>query len=422
MNTPITYHGTWWFPTEGLISPNRKHCKTLTGTLTYYGDKASVLELYFTPQDYEGVISTTNQPDVLFGETADGCKLSLFNARWISRQGWSSVVYEVEYIIEGIHLLSIEDSIISRVDIQYPNLVNWCHKSRIENKVLPNQDVVLTLDMHSREYLFESEIEDGVRIHTIPYLHYNFKRQGVYNFAINEDTVCCITFDNPKGLRESFGYIIEFSKFLSFAIYAKQSPTSIKLRLKDGRDVRVLFRIRESATPFPHNVIKFNQFSDKIPAMLAKWHEVYTELSPIVKLLFNNGNEDIYDTSNFVGLAQGLDGYFKRFVNKLDGKDTRKYKEGIEKLIKRLQDVDVVKVCNIDAEQLRDSRDKYTHLFPEGEKPNALEGDELLWLTHKCRVLLTCCILDCLGLTNEEINSCCKNSAVENIIDNIPFL
>ena len=316
-------------------------------------------------------------------------------------------------------MLSIEDSIISRVDIQYPNLVNWCHKSRIENKVLPNQDVVLTLDMHSREYLFESEIEDGVRIHTIPYLHYNFKRQGVYNFAINEDTVCCITFDNPKGLRESFGYLIEFSWFLSFAIYAKQFPTSIKLILKDGRDVRVLFRIRESATPFPHNVIKFNQFSDKIPAMLAKWHEVYTELSPIVKLLFNNGNEDIYDTSNFVGLAQGLDGYFKRFVNKLDGKDTRKYKEGIEKLIKRLQDVDVVKVCNIDAEQLRDSRDKYTHLFPEGEKPNALEGDELLWLTHKCRVLLTCCILDCLGLTNEEINTCCKNSAVENIIDNI---
>jgi hypothetical protein len=156
--------------------------------------------------------------------------------------------------------------------------------------------------------------------------------------------------------------------------------------------------------------------------MLAKWHEVYTELSPIVKLLFNNANEDIYDSSNFVGLAQGLDGFFKRFVNRLDGKDTRKYEDGIKKLIERLKDVNVVKACKIDARQLRDTRDKYTHYLPECEKPNALEGDELLWLTHKCRVLLTCCILDCLGLTNEEINTCCKNSAVENIVDNIPFL
>ena len=422
MNTPITYHGTWWFPETGGVRPISKALKSLTGTLTYYGDKPSMLELYFTPETNSCFITAYDIPSVIWGETADGHILSLLNPNYASQRYWSSAVYEIEYIVEGAHLLSIEDSIISRVDITYPNLVNWCHKSRIENKILSNEDVVLTLDMHSRDYLFESEIEDGVRIHTIPYLHYNFKKRGVYNYTINEDTVCCINFDTPKGLRESFGYIMEFSRFLSFAIYAKQFPSSIKLRLEDGNDVRVLFRVKESATPFPYSVIKFNQFSDKIPAMLAKWHEVYTELSPIVKLLFNNANEDIYDSSNFVGLAQGLDGYFKRFVNKLDGKDTRKYEDEITKLIERLKDVNVVKACKIDAEVLAETRHKYTHLTPEGENGKTVKGDELLWLTHKCRVLLTCCILDCLGLANEEINICCKDSAIENIVDNIPFL
>jgi hypothetical protein len=422
MNTPMTYHGTWWFPTEGLISPNRKHCKTLTGTLTYYGDKASVLELYFTPQDYEGVISTTHQPEVLFGETADGCRISLFNARWVSQQGWSSVVYEVEYIVEGVHLLSIEDGIISRVDITYPSLAKWCYKSRIDNKILPNQDIVLTLDMHSRDYLFETTLEDGVRLHTIPHIRCNWEKRNISHYTITEDTICCISFASPKGVRESLGYILKFSMFLSLAIYARQFPTSVELRLEDGSNAKLLFHIKESNTPLSINLIKYNELSEKIPSMLAKWYKVYTELSPIAKLLFRSGYDDKYDTSDFVGLAQGLDGFFKRFVNKLDGKDTQKYKDGIEKLIKRLQDVDVVTDCNIDAQQLKDSRDKYTHLLPEGENPNALEGDELLWLTHKCRVLLTCCILDCLGLTNEEINICCKGSAIEYIAHKIPTL
>jgi hypothetical protein len=67
MNTPITYNGTWWFPTEGLISPHRKDCKNVTGTLTYYGNKPTKLELYFTPQDYERAVSTLRHPMVIFG-------------------------------------------------------------------------------------------------------------------------------------------------------------------------------------------------------------------------------------------------------------------------------------------------------------------------------------------------------------------
>lgn len=422
MNTPITYHGTWWFPEGGGVHSLSKHFKSLTGTLTYFGYKPSTLELYFTTEEGCCFIRTYDVPSVIWGETAEGRKLTLLNPNYTSLQGWSCGVYEVEYIVDGTHILSMEESVISRVDITYPSLAKWCYKSRIDNKILPNQDVVLTLDMHSRDYLFETTLEDGVCLHTIPHIRCNWEKRNISHYTITEDTICCISFASPKGVRESLGYILKFSMFLSLAIYARQFPTSVELRLEDGSNAKLLFHIKESNTPLSINLIKYNELSEKIPSMLAKWYKVYTELSPIAKLLFRSGYDDKYDTSDFVGLAQGLDGFFKRFVNKLDGKDTQKYKDGIEKLIKRLQDVDVVTDCNIDAQQLKDSRDKYTHLLPEGENPNALEGDELLWLTHKCRVLLTCCILDCLGLTNEEINICCKGSAIEYIAHKIPTL
>ena len=94
---------------------------------------------------------------------------------------------------------------------------------------------------------------------------------------------------------------------------------------------------------------------------------------------------------------------------------------GIKILLKQVEDVDCIQKCNINPKTLTDSRDFYSHLFPDEEKKSAVESEDLYWLTEKCKVLLTCCILNLLGLTNKEINLCCEQSPISQIIDSLPL-
>lgn len=75
-----------------------------------------------------------------------------------------------------------------------------------------------------------------------------------------------------------------------------------------------------------------------------------------------------------------------------------------------------------DAEELTQSRHKYSHLIPDDDKmvSKAVAGDDLYDLTQKCIVLLTCCILDNIGLTTDEINICFKDSAIQQIVRDLP--
>jgi hypothetical protein len=149
-------------------------------------------------------------------------------------------------------------------------------------------------------------------------------------------------------------------------------------------------------------------------------------MAPITKYLAQAVTEQKgeFDAPDFLIVAQALDGYFKRFVNKKDGKDIRKYDDQITKLLEYFKDVDALRACNLDAKVMAHSRHKYSHLIPNDETKNvekAVSGEELYYLTRKAIVLLTCCILDNLGLTIDEINICFKDSAVEEIVHDIPF-
>ena len=111
-------------------------------------------------------------------------------------------------------------------------------------------------------------------------------------------------------------------------------------------------------------------------------------------------------------------------MNKKDGKDTKQYEHQIKKLLEHFGGVQLLQKCKLDAKVLSHSRHKYSHLIPDTETKNvemAVSGEELYYLTRKSIVLLTCCILDFLGLTIEEINECFKNSIIERIVNDIPF-
>ena len=185
-----------------------------------------------------------------------------------------------------------------------------------------------------------------------------------------------------------------------------------------------LFDRQPSVEPPLFPVIKSEVLKEKMPEILKQWYANYEQVAPISHYLIKSfENRDTFDTPDFLIVAQALDGYFKRFVNHKDGRNTQQYKHQLDKLLETYKGVELLQECNLDTEVVKQSRHKYSHLMPDDNESVALavEGEELYWLTQKCIVLLSCCILDMLGLSVDEINLCCKGSPIEQIVQSIPI-
>ena len=60
--------------------------------------------------------------------------------------------------------------------------------------------------------------------------------------------------------------------------------------------------------------------------MLQLWHSNFEEVAPISHYLINSlKNNNRFDIPDFLIIAQALDGYHKRFINKKGGKNIKKY-------------------------------------------------------------------------------------------------
>ena len=187
---------------------------------------------------------------------------------------------------------------------------------------------------------------------------------------------------------------------------------------------KLLFGIEKSQEPSMIPLLKYELLKDKFDILLKKWFENYEQIAPICSYLIRSLEKSVYDAPKFLIVAQAVDGYFKRFINGKDGKNTQQYEHQIKKLLKRFEGVWLLSQCNLDAEVLAHSRHKYSHLIPDNDTKKvekAVRGSELFRLTRKAIVLLTCCILDYLGLNTEEINKCFEDSEVAQIVNTLSF-
>ena len=91
-------------------------------------------------------------------------------------------------------------------------------------------------------------------------------------------------------------------------------------------------------------------------------------------------------------------------------------------MLKEYNDIKAIVNCHINSDVMTDSRNKYSHLIPDSEDtPNVVRGHELFRLTQKAKLLLTCCILDLLGLTHQEIDLCFEKSVFKSVIAEIDW-
>jgi len=429
---PQIYHGEWWVPAKAdpdnmgpyypgkLPVVHKGHEKKYTGTLTYNEFDDSILELYFVPSDFQG--NYYGYYSVMWGVDANGYVFTLFNAssNRFDGQDFTTIKYKVQFILLGKHVLSLDEKQFYKCIVEFPYLRNWAFHNNLTYQEVEGVKHISYADITKGDYLVDVQIEPGIKWQLMD--AYNIDR-GLFDLSIIQQTLFEIEASNIVSIRTFTKQIIEFFQFLSIALYCKQRPTSIKFYDKERPTPYVLlFQKGYSKDPNNTSLIKFDKLKEKVPEMLSKWHNNYDNLSPICNYLVDSlHRESAFDVPDFLIIAQALDGYFKRFVNKKDGKDHQKYEDQMNILLNQFENVIILKKCNIDAKVLTDTRNKYSHLLPDEEKPLAVTGIELYWLTEKCKILLTCCILDLLGLTNEEINLCLQDSPIQYKIDSHPF-
>lgn len=428
MNTnPQIFHGDWWVPAaldhdtrmvalhpEQMMGHETKH----TGTLTYYEDKDSTLELYHVPSNYHS--KHYGQNDVMWGVDANGNIFTLFNVMMKEQQigDFSCTTFVVGLILMGEHVLSIEDTRFKSCEVHFPYLRNWAFRDNITRSHAGTSIYFKT--SFGANKLLEAVNDDGVcwrlwQGQTI--------ERTIHDLTIIQTTTLEIEAIKALSIRTYLKQIEEFAQFLSIALYGDQNPTEIKFVNKEsGHECVLLFKKNASVNPEIFTLIKFDLLKEKLPAMLNQWHENFDRIAPISSYLIDSlQKKSRFEVPDFLIIAQALDGYHKRFVNKKNGINHKKYEDGIKILLKQFKDVDCIQKCHLAPQILTQSRDKYSHLLLDEDKPLAVEGEDLYWLTEKCKILLTCCILNMIGMTNKEINLCCEQSPISQIIDSLPL-
>lgn len=409
--TPKTYYGEWWIPSEVNDSP-----EVFKGVLYYTGDDNSELHLYGI--QFGSLFGKSI--DTVWGRSADGTDITLF--RCLVTKSCSSGEHIVSscFILEGAHVRSLDEDFFNRCVVRYPYLREWATNQRIIVDVDEENRTTAHFDIDSKEPILSAQIEDGINMVLWCQLRDNFTR-----FSVNAEETTNLNYETegPYSIGAFLRLTSEFSNLFSIAMYSYQQPSEVLFKNQgDSQYCRLLFKVNESKKPALGAVMKFNAFSGKLPDMLRTWHSNYIQMSPVCSYLVRSfKDEDPFDAPDFLITVQALEGYHKRFQNKKNGKDTRKLEDEIALLLEHFKDVEAINTCDFPIKCLVDTRDMYSHLIPEEEKPDAVtDMEDLFWLTQKCKILLLCCILDFLGLDTSEINSCCNGGPISNLMHSMP--
>jgi len=409
------FHGRWWAP-DGV---RRFRDFAYMGTLIIEEDGTSRLEIYHD-QRISAVFNVYERYEIIWGESADGIKITLFNAvslHNIKKNEFFEEVFKLSAVVIGEHIKTGGEPLFDRCIVRYKYLRNWVLKYKI-----PPYNIDTSGDIRKNNTpLIHTSIEEDIGLYIFHHLDYS---ENQYGFNAAETAMLTFTSVNLTSVSRFVDLVREYSSFLSFALFSDQHPSEIIL-MKNGDNhfCRVYHKMGKSTNPYDYSLIPVLHFHAKLPAILKIWHQKYGQLSQICHYLLSILDYDEFDIPDFLIIAQALDGYHKRFMNKKDGKDIRKYKDQIDAMLDWFDDVESIRECHIDSKMMADTRNKYSHLVPdeEDEGKTIARGAELFSLTQKAKILLTACILDLLGLNHKEIEICFNSSIWCSVIDNIHF-
>ena len=409
------FHGRWWAP-DGV---RRFKDVARMGTLIIEENGDSRLEVYHD-QRISSIFQVYDKYEVIWGESADGIKITLFNVVSLhnaKKNEFFEEIFKPSAVVMGEHIKTGNELLFDRCIVRYKYLRNWVLKYKI-----PPYNVDTSGDIRKNNTpLIHTDIEEDIALYIFHHLDYS---ENQYEINTAETAILTFTSRELTSVSRFVDLVREYSLFLTFTLFSEQQPSEIIL-MKNGENhfCRVFHKMGCSTNPYDYSLIPVMHFYAKLPEILKTWHHKYEQISQICHYLLSVLDYDEFDIPDFLIIAQALDGYHKRFLNKKDGKNIRKYKEQIDSMLVWFDDVESIRKCHIDSKMMADTRNKYSHLIPdeEDEGKNIARGAELFRLTQKAKILLTACILDLLGLNHKEIEVCFNNSIWQSVINDIHF-
>ena len=447
----IEYKGQWFLPS----SKDR-----ITGILIYDKNEGSSLELF--GNFGESLFNSTfnNEVTIIHGITSDSKQITLYRCFITKEQGSkliqgqesgiSSTIYKVNYILEGVHIDSLEEMKFQKITSEIHNLDEWIGVSGFEISKINNKDFELNVN-----YKLPESIAFIV----------NDKLEGQFNFLIDPPSSSIysknvslvqrveITISSVKrySLEELLKYLFQFQNFLILALYNRTYPICISLysdnfmkdydHVKAIKKIKLYFSISNSnrivkSKSYLDMLFGYRHIQDEFSIIIKKWYEKYELLEPAFNLLFEQFyNNERFTENTFLNLAQAAETFHARIHNhtRMPKEDFKKMKDEIcelapekhhawlkdqfnfgnnlnlhtrlSELVSKYSNTVLDKIIGNKEDfvnQVKWSRNYYTHYSTSGAK-QALKGTALFSLTEKLKILLVCAFLVEVGFDKEKL-------------------
>lgn len=403
-----TYSGKWWTEKPSGIFKDEENA--VDGILTVEDSNTIQLEV-FCPKGHSNIKDPWYYP-VVWGRDHQNKWFTLFELQLLEIKSGTSSKFSVKYLLPDVRLKSMDEPLTNTCIVDYPYLRNWA----LDPRILYNESdglISWNIDPATRESMVVANVEDGIRIDIYTSVQDTF---SPFKVNIEQTTKVCFSIPQRGSVNQYLRLISEFNGFLSLALLSPQYPNKIEFQqYRSNYSAELIMGYKKSIAPGYGGLIWFEKLKDKVPSMLKHWHDNYDLIAPLGKHLLHSISWDNFEPPDYLLVAIALEGFSKRFNRSGDS-----YRKRIKALLEYYKDVDVVKNCNIDPEVLAQTRNKYAHLgLDNSDKGKEAKGMDLFRLTQKCKILLSCCLLDELGLTIDEINMCCNRSIMKYVTEDI---
>jgi len=165
-------------------------------------------------------------------------------------------------------------------------------------------------------------------------------------------------------------------------------------------------------------LFSYDTIKTEFKTILKKWYSEQADIAPIRHHLIECvSQKGTFSSVDFLVIIQAIEGFWWRFrdddyklKNHIPSRKQTHLNTILESLINEFNGIEILKLNEINIQEIVDSRHYFSHFVPKDKKPFAKDGLELYLITSKIRKLLICCLLNFIGFSNSQIENIVKKS------------
>lgn len=399
MDIAQRHTGYWWVP-------NHKE-KMIPGTLFIEENGNAYLE---TIGVFDEDIINLPYYDVIWGLTSNTKAVSLFRCRTSITKNLACPFftgkYDASVVAIGKHISSLDEADNYNICVDIEELNYW-HRPTLIHWGSPLDHV---------DFDDEESIEVSLNDKTTLKIRSIVERTSSGGtFSALQKNLLIFEHAFPISIYDIKKEVFVFEQFLSFATLTHvqyKKLTLVDKNIPEGQpfpDEIDIYEKKDIVTPsskFFRYLFTYDIIQDNFPSIIKKWYSD-KELMPIRNFLIDSVcGKDCYTSTRFLMIMQALNGYFCRYR----GVDiaTRKWLAQLKQEFGSLSKMDCLTPEELD--EVGYTRDIYSHFLKEDSKPSIADDYNMRRYIFALRKYLICCMLNTLGLENDQISTIFRKS------------